>query len=206
MNVDRLVERVIEIYDLQKNVVIVCGEGIVDEQGRGTRVGERVHRPGRQQDPLRRRRRFAADPDRADRRQLLHHANAATNRRERRFSPAKSGTPSAAAGPFISTASTARNSAGKPSICCCEGHVNAVGILQCNGDRGFYIDSACNANDFRDRWGLIHARQVHPSFYDADATAAVANGGRLPAADLHQRHWAWTTWKTFGNAVPRRAT
>ncbi len=34
LNVDRLVERVIEIYELQKNVVIVCGEGIVDENGR----------------------------------------------------------------------------------------------------------------------------------------------------------------------------
>ena len=22
------------------------------------------------------------------------------------------------------------------------------------------------ANDFRDSWGLIHARQMHPSFYD----------------------------------------
>jgi 6-phosphofructokinase 1 len=22
------------------------------------------------------------------------------------------------------------------------------------------------ANDFRDRWGIIHARQMHPSFYD----------------------------------------
>ncbi len=29
-----LVERVKHLYDLQKNVVIVCGEGIVDEQGR----------------------------------------------------------------------------------------------------------------------------------------------------------------------------
>ena len=34
LNVDRLVERVIEIYELQKNVVIVCAEGIVDENGR----------------------------------------------------------------------------------------------------------------------------------------------------------------------------
>jgi len=29
-----LVSRVKHLYDLQKNVVIVCGEGIVDEQGR----------------------------------------------------------------------------------------------------------------------------------------------------------------------------
>lgn len=34
LNVDRLVERVLDVYDLQKNVVIVCGEGIVDESGR----------------------------------------------------------------------------------------------------------------------------------------------------------------------------
>src|SRR4029077_16186747 len=33
LNVDRLVERVIEVYEVQKNVVIVCGEGIVDEAG-----------------------------------------------------------------------------------------------------------------------------------------------------------------------------
>ena len=34
LDLERLVERVKHIYDLQKNVVIVCGEGIVDEQGR----------------------------------------------------------------------------------------------------------------------------------------------------------------------------
>src|SRR4029077_13157607 len=33
LNMDRVVERVKHLYDLQKNVVIVCGEGIVDEQG-----------------------------------------------------------------------------------------------------------------------------------------------------------------------------
>src|SRR5215813_10201181 len=33
LNMDLLVERVKYLYELQKNVVIVCGEGIVDEQG-----------------------------------------------------------------------------------------------------------------------------------------------------------------------------
>ena len=33
LNVDLLVERIKEIYDLQKHCVIVCGEGIVDEKG-----------------------------------------------------------------------------------------------------------------------------------------------------------------------------
>jgi len=34
LDLEHLVQRVKHIYDLQKNVVIVCGEGIVDEQGR----------------------------------------------------------------------------------------------------------------------------------------------------------------------------
>src|SRR5438128_6332161 len=34
LNIELLIERVKYLYDLQKNVVIVCGEGIVDEQGR----------------------------------------------------------------------------------------------------------------------------------------------------------------------------
>src|SRR5262245_49352945 len=34
LNIELLVERVRHLYDLQKNVVIVCGEGIVDEHGR----------------------------------------------------------------------------------------------------------------------------------------------------------------------------
>ncbi len=34
LDLELLVERVKHLYDLQKNVVIVCGEGIVDEQGR----------------------------------------------------------------------------------------------------------------------------------------------------------------------------
>ncbi len=33
INLNRVVERVKEVYDVQKNVVIVCGEGIVDESG-----------------------------------------------------------------------------------------------------------------------------------------------------------------------------
>src|SRR5260370_8230853 len=34
LDIEHLVERVKHLYDLQKNVVIVCGEGVVDEQGR----------------------------------------------------------------------------------------------------------------------------------------------------------------------------
>src|SRR5690606_35174684 len=33
VNMDHVIQRVMEVYDVQKNVVIVCGEGIVDESG-----------------------------------------------------------------------------------------------------------------------------------------------------------------------------
>src|SRR5471030_1379535 len=41
LDFDRLVTRVKEIYDLQKNVVIVCGEGIVDPAGHDLGASER---------------------------------------------------------------------------------------------------------------------------------------------------------------------
>ena len=46
-----------------------------------------------------------------------------------------------------------------------EGQNNAVAILQWSLRRGFYVDSF-DGNAFRDRWGFIHARELHPSFYD----------------------------------------
>src|SRR6202022_1881012 len=48
-----------------------------------------------------------------------------------------------------------------------EGRYNTVSILQWDQERGFHLGGV-EANDFRDRWGLIHPRQMHPSFYDPD--------------------------------------
>jgi len=44
------------------------------------------------------------------------------------------------------------------------------------------------ANDFRDRWGLIHARQLHPSFYDPE---------RLRLSRIGVNY----LFPTFGNAI-----
>ena len=48
-----------------------------------------------------------------------------------------------------------------------DGQNNAIAILQWNRERGFYVDSY-DGNAFRDRWGVIHARHLHPSFYDEE--------------------------------------
>jgi len=48
-----------------------------------------------------------------------------------------------------------------------EGVNNSVAVLQMDRERGFYVD-AHEGNAFRDRWGIIHPRFLHPSFYDAE--------------------------------------
>ena len=46
-----------------------------------------------------------------------------------------------------------------------DGQTNAIAMLQWSVKSGFHVD-AVDGNAFRDRWGFIHARQMHPSFYD----------------------------------------
>ena len=46
-----------------------------------------------------------------------------------------------------------------------EGRNNAVAVLQYQAKNGFHVEGY-DANRFRDRWGLIHARYMHSSFYD----------------------------------------
>jgi len=38
-------------------------------------------------------------------------------------------------------------------------------VLQYSRSKGFYVDGY-DASRFRDRWGIIHARRMHPSCYD----------------------------------------
>ena len=46
-----------------------------------------------------------------------------------------------------------------------EGRNNTVSILQYAEEKGFHVEGY-DANRFRDRWGLIHARRLHPALYD----------------------------------------
>ena len=46
-----------------------------------------------------------------------------------------------------------------------EGRNNAVAVLQYHSEKGFHVEGY-DANRFRDRWGLIHARYMHPALYD----------------------------------------
>jgi 6-phosphofructokinase 1 len=161
---DALVERIREIYDLQKNVVILCGEGIVDREGR--EFGAEL-----------------ASTDPAGNKILTGAAEALrslliarlgdeyfTSRRRNESAKAaiftrKVGHTQRGGRPVRFDRFYAALLGGNAVDMLLEGQVNAVSVLQWDATRGFHV-AGVPANDFRDRWGLIHARQMHPSFYD----------------------------------------
>jgi 6-phosphofructokinase 1 len=164
INVDVLVERIKEIYDLQKHVVIVCGEGVVDEHGQelgaehaSTDPAGNVVLSG------------ASEALRAVLIQRLGDTYFTSKRRNESARAAvftrKLGHTQRGGRPILFDRFYAAQLGGHAVDMLLEGQMNAVSILQYTRDKGFHLGGV-NANDFRDRWGLIHARLMHPSFYD----------------------------------------
>jgi ATP-dependent phosphofructokinase / diphosphate-dependent phosphofructokinase len=161
---DALVNRIQEIYDLQKNVVIVCGEGIVDRDGRefGAELAST--------DPAGNK--ILTGAAEALRSLLIARLGDAyfTSRRRNESAKAaifirKVGHTQRGGRPVRFDRFYAAMLGGNAVDMLLAGQVNAVSVLQWDPARGFHV-SGVPANDFRDRWGLIHARQMHPSFYD----------------------------------------
>ena len=164
LDVDRLVERVIDTYDMQKNVVIVCGEGIVDEKGR--ELGSEIATS----DPSGNKALTGASE--ALRRLLIGRLGDTyfTSKRRNESADAaiftrKVGHTQRGGRPVYFDRFHGTQLGGHAVDMLLEGHANVVAVLQYDKKDGFRIGSV-QANDFRDRFGLIHARQVHPSFYD----------------------------------------
>ncbi|HSQ55377.1 MAG TPA: 6-phosphofructokinase [Gemmata sp.] len=164
LNVDRLVERVQEVYDLQKHCVIVCGEGIVDEKGEelgaehaSTDPAGNVILSG------------ASESLRAVLIQRLGDTYFTSKRRNESARAAvftrKLGHTQRGGRPILFDRFYAAQLGGHAVDMLLQGMMNAVAVLQYTRDKGFHLGEAY-ANDFRDRWGLIHARHMHPSFYD----------------------------------------
>ena len=164
LDIENLAVSVKQIYDLQKHVVIVCGEGIVDEQGH--ELGDKLK---------------STDP--AGNIVLSGAAEALRNRLiemlgDRYFSLYRRGE-SAQESIFVRKVGHTQRG-GRPILfdrfyaaqlgakavdLLVEGRNNVVPILQFNAKKGFHVDSY-DANRFRDRWGLIHPRPMHPLLYD----------------------------------------
>lgn len=166
LDVDRLVMRVKELYELQKNVVIVCGEGIVDKDG--NELGAE---------------RASTDPSgniilsgaaEALRRILIERIGDKYFKDLRRGDTAreviftrKVGHTQRGGRPLMFDRFYAALLGGKSVDLLLEGRNNDVATLQWNRQKGFYLDHF-EGNGFRDRWGHIHGRRLHSSFYDAE--------------------------------------
>lgn len=166
LNLDRLVERIKEIYELQKHVVIVCGEGIVDEKGE--ELGAEHHSTDPAGNVILS---GASETLRAILIQRIGDSYFTSKRRNESARAAiftrKLGHTQRGGRPILFDRFYAAQLGGHAVDMLLEGRVNAVSILQHTKSHGFHV-SDVPANDFRDRWGLIHARFMHPSFYDPE--------------------------------------
>ncbi len=164
LDLERLIDRVKSLYDLQKNVVIVCGEGIVDEKGNELGAETKSTDPAGNKVLT-----GAADALRA---KLIQEIGDRYFQRYRRSNSAKEAIFTRKVGhtqrggrPILFDRVYAAQLGGKVVDMLLEGQNNAISVLQWSAKDGFYVDS-CDGNAFRDRYGLIHARNMHPSFYD----------------------------------------
>ena len=164
LDIDRLEERIKQLYESQKNVVIVCGEGIVDKHG--NELGAE---------------KASTDPfgniifngaAEALRHILIERIGDKYFKDLRRGETAreviftrKVGHTQRGGRPLMFDRFYAALLGGKAVDLLLEGRNNEVAVLQWNRQRNFYLDRF-EGNGFRDRWGHIHSRRLHPSFYD----------------------------------------
>src|SRR5215467_5666829 len=165
LNMDLLVERVKYLYDLQKNVVIVCGEGIVDEEGRELGAVSKSTDPAGNV--------ALSGAAEAVRQRIIHALGDRYFQLYRRGQSAseaifirKVGHTQRGGRPILFDRFYAALLGAKAVDLLVEGRNNAVSILQYHAQKGFHVEGY-DANRFRDRWGHIHARHLHPALYDA---------------------------------------
>ncbi len=166
LDMNLMVERVKEFYALQKHCVIVCGEGIVDQTGQELGAARQTTDPaGNIQ---------LSGASEALKDLLIEHLGDEYFRSLRRGALAKDAVFTRKIGhtqrggrPLLFDRFYGAQLGGKAVDLLIEGQNNAVSVLQWNPADGFHLDSI-HANVLRDRWGLIHARRVHPDLYDPE--------------------------------------
>ena len=164
LDIELLVERVKYLYDLQKNVVIACGEGIVDEQGFELGAETRTTDPGGNV--------ALSGASEALRTKMIQMIGDSYFQRYRRSNSAKEAIFTRKVGhtqrggrPILFDRFYAALLGSKAVDLLVEGRNNAVSILQYDFKKGFHVEGY-DANRFRDRWGHIHARSMHSALYD----------------------------------------
>jgi 6-phosphofructokinase 1 len=164
LDMDLLIERVKHLYDLQKNVVIVCGEGIVDDRGQELGAESKSTDPAGNVALT-----GAAEALRSlmierlgDRYFQIYRRGSSA--REAIFTR-KVGHTQRGGRPILFDRFYAAMLGSQAVDLLVEGRNNAVSVLQYDSSRGFHLQGY-DANRFRDRWGHIHARKMHHAMYD----------------------------------------
>lgn len=165
IDTNHLEQRVRELYDLQKHCLIVCGEGCRDETGRQLgAVSTSVDPAGNIL--------FSGAAEEL-KRVLMQRLGDSFFRDRRRHDTAdqaiftrKIGHTQRGGRPLLFDRFHAVQLGGKAVDLISQGRTNEVATLQYSPSKGFTLASL-PANKLRDRWGQIHPRHVHPSFYDA---------------------------------------
>lgn len=164
LDVDALVARTVELYELQKHCVIVCGEGIVDSQGKELGVEHASTDPAGNK--------MLTGASECLRELLIKQLGDTYFTSKRRNESARAAVFTRKIGhiqrggrPVRFDRFHAAQLGGHAVELLLNGKVNAVSTLQYSAADGFTVGDVY-ANDFRDRWGLIHARQLHLDCYD----------------------------------------
>lgn len=161
----RVEQRVRELYDLQKHVVIVVGEGVVDQQGQQLgAVSKSVDPAGNVVFS------GAAEHLKQVLAKALGDEHFVSRRRNESAESAiftrKLGHTQRGGRPIFFDRFYATQLGGKAVETLVEGFNNSIVTLQWTKQKGFFLDSIA-ANKLRDQWGIIHPRQVHAALYDA---------------------------------------
>ena len=164
LDMDRLVERITHLYELQKNVVIVCGEGIVDEHGAELGAKSATSDPAGNM--------ILSGAAEALRQKIVDRLGDEYFQKYRRGRSAmeaiftrKIGHTQRGGRPIRFDRFYGALLGSKAVDLLAEGRNNAVSVLQYHSAKGFHVEGY-DANRFRDRWGLIHPRRMHPALYD----------------------------------------
>lgn len=165
LDMDQLEHRVAQLYDLQKHVVIVVGEGVRDQEGRALGAQTKSYDPAGNvtfsgaAEELKRLLAMRFGDEFFDARRKHESADSAIFTR-------KVGHTQRGGRPIKFDRFYAAQLGGKAVDMLVAGSNNHIATLQWSRQNGFFLDSL-PANKLRDQWKRIHPREVHPCLYDA---------------------------------------
>jgi 6-phosphofructokinase len=166
VDIQQLTEQVTRLYDMQQNVVIVVGEGVRGPDGRELGAAMPTFDPAGNV-------RYSGAADTIV--QMLGKSLPESLFLETRahepasssFFARKVGHTQRGGRPILFDRHCATQLGGRAVELLAARRSNEIATLQYSEKTGFTFSSIA-AGKLRDRWGEIHPREVHPSFYDAE--------------------------------------